>query len=89
MTDPAPKNVQPEDTGNGQATSTGSVVHRKVLVKGSGGVSATIVVTAQQGQVWVSIVPSFTWEAIIEPAKVDELIRTLGLAREDAKRLSS
>lgn len=56
-------------------------------VKGSGGVSATVVVTAQHGQVWVSIVPPFTWEAIMEPVKVDELIRTLGLAREDAKRM--
>jgi sulfur carrier protein ThiS len=56
-------------------------------VKGSGGVSATVVVTAQHGQVRVSIIPPFTWEAIMEPAKVDELIRTLGLAREDAIRM--
>ncbi|MGH3976075.1 MAG: hypothetical protein ACRDS9_22525, partial [Pseudonocardiaceae bacterium] len=68
-------------------TYTGSVVHRKVPVKGSGGVSATVVVRVQKGQVWVSIVPPFTWEAIMEPVKVDELIRTLGLAREDAQRM--
>lgn len=87
MTGPYPKQVQPEDIDNGQATCAGSVVHRTLSVKGSGGVSATVVVTAQHGQVWVSIVPPFTWEAIMEPVKVDELIRTLGLAREDAKRM--
>lgn len=87
MTDSSPKHDQPEDTDKGQATYTGSVVHRKVSVKGSGGVLATVVVTVQQRQVRVSIVPPFTWEAIMEPVKVDELIRTLGLAREDAKRM--
>lgn len=89
MTDPSPKQTQPEDTGNGQATYASSVVHRKLSVKGSGGVSATVVVTVQQGQVWMSIVPPFTWKAIMEPVKVDELIRILGLAREDAKRMMS
>ncbi|MGH4021448.1 MAG: hypothetical protein ACRDT0_19900 [Pseudonocardiaceae bacterium] len=64
-------------------------VQRKVSVKGSGGVSATIVVIAQRGKVWLSIQPPFTWEAIMEPAKVVELIRTLGLAAEDAKQMVS
>ena len=89
MTDPSPKQAQPEDTGNGQAAYTSSVVHHKLSVKGSGGVSATVVVAVQQGQVWMSIVPPFTGEAIMEPVKVDALIRTLGLAREDAKRMVS
>ncbi|MGH4008874.1 MAG: hypothetical protein ACRDTH_12080 [Pseudonocardiaceae bacterium] len=89
MTSPSPHQAQPEDTDNGQATYTGSVAHRKVSTKGSGGVSATVVVIAQQGKVRVSITPSFTWEAIMEPGKVDELIRTLTLAREDAKRMVS
>ncbi|MGH4021212.1 MAG: hypothetical protein ACRDT0_18685 [Pseudonocardiaceae bacterium] len=65
------------------------VVQRKVTVKGSGGVTATVVVVAQRGKVWMSIQPPFTWEAIMEPGKVDELIRTLGLAGEDAKRMGS
>lgn len=88
MTDSSPKQVQLEDAGNGQTTYAGSVIHRKLSVKGSGGVSATVVVTVQQGKVWLSIVPPFTWDAIMEPVKVDELIRTLGLAREDAKRMA-
>lgn len=78
---------QTEATGNGangQADYTGSVVHRKVSVKGSGGVRATVVVTVQQGEVWASIMPPFTWEAIMGPGKVDELIRTLAQARDDA-----
>lgn len=89
MTGSSPKQAQFEDTGNGLTTYAGSVIHRKLSVKGSGGVSATVVVTVQQGKVWLSIVPPFTWEAIMEPVKVDELIRTLGLAREDAKRIAS
>ena len=34
----------------------------------------------------MSIVPPFTWEAIMEPGKVDELIQVLGLAREQVRR---
>jgi hypothetical protein len=63
-----------------------SFVRRKVSVKGTGGVAATVVVIAQQGQVWVSIQPLFTWEAIMEPGKVDELMHVLELAREMRRR---
>ncbi|MGH3889526.1 MAG: hypothetical protein ACRDSZ_23695 [Pseudonocardiaceae bacterium] len=70
MTDPFTQQSQPEDTGNAQIPYTGSDVHRRVSVKGSGGVSATVVVIARQGKVWMSIVPPFTWEAIMEPAKL-------------------
>jgi hypothetical protein len=63
------------------------VVQRKVTVKGSGGVVATVVVTARRGKVWMSIQPPFTWDAIMEPRMVDELIRTLALAAEDAKTM--
>jgi len=65
------------------------VVQRKVTVKGSGGVVATVVVTARRGKVWMSIQPPFTWEAIMEPGMVEELIRTLALAAEDAKKMAS
>ncbi len=61
------------------------VVQRKVTVKGSGGVVATVVVTARRGKVWMSIQPPFTWDAIMEPGMVEELIRTLALAAEDAE----
>ncbi len=88
VADPSSKQAQSGDIGNGQtAYTTGSEVHRRVSVKGSGGVAASVAVIVRQGEVWVSIVPPFTWEAIMEPGKVDELIRTLGLAREDAKRM--
>jgi len=63
------------------------VVRRKVTVKGSGGVVATVIVTARRGKVWMSIQPPFTWDAIMEPRMVDELIRTLALAAEDAKKM--
>jgi|GEM_PF-2813272 len=65
------------------------VVQRKVTVNGSGGVVATVVVTARRGKVWMSIQPPFTWDAIMEPGMVEELIRTLALAAEDAKKMVS
>ncbi len=85
MTDSVSK-AKPGDINNEQAVYIGSVVHRKVSVKGTGGVAATVVVTVQQGQVWMSIHPPFTWEAIMEPEKVDELIRTLVVATNSAKK---
>jgi hypothetical protein len=62
---------------------------RRVAVEGSGGVSATVIVVARRGQVWISIMPPFTWEAILEPIKVDELMHNLALAQEDAKRTTA
>lgn len=73
-------------TSGEQATYIGSAPHRKVSAKGTGGVAATVVVTVQQGQVWMSIQPPFTWEAIMEPEKVDELIRALAVATSSAKK---
>lgn len=80
--------AKPGDIDDGQAIYIGSVVHRKVSVKGTGGFSATVVVTVQQGQVWMSIQPPFTWEAIMKPEKVDELIRTLAAATNGAKKMA-
>ncbi len=66
-----------------------SAVHRKIAVRGSGGVSATIIVVARQGRVWLSIMPPFTWEAILEPIHIDELTHTLELARDDAEKMAA
>lgn len=65
-----------------------TVVHRRVSAKGGGGVTSTIVVVGRQGKVSLSIVPPFTWEAILESGKVDELVRALGQAREGAQRMA-
>lgn len=62
-------------------------VHRRISTMGSGGVHATVVVVARQGKVWLSIDPPFTWEAILEPEKVMELVGILGQAEDDAKRM--
>lgn len=67
-------------------TRGGMGIPRRVLVKGREGVTATVVVTTYRGEVWMSIVPAFTWEAIMESRKVDELIHALGLAREEAMK---
>jgi hypothetical protein len=52
-------------------------------------VDVAVVVRAVQGTVWVSISPPFTWEAIMEPRKVDEMIHVLELAREEAKKMAA
>lgn len=67
-------------------TSLGMGTPRRVVVKGREGVTATVVVRTYRGEVWMSIVPPFTWEAIMEVRKIDELIHALGLAREEAIR---
>lgn len=87
VTNPTSARPQPEDPPVVQGGFSGSV-HRRVTVPGSGGVVATVVVIAQRGQVWVSITPPFTWEAIMDPGKVDEVIHALVLAREDARRMT-
>jgi hypothetical protein len=76
-----------DNTGSSQNDQALRVVHHKVTVKGSGGVAASIVVSARRGNVWLSIQPPFTWAAIMEPGKLDELVRALGLAAGDAKKM--
>ncbi|MGB9280298.1 MAG: hypothetical protein WCB57_09495 [Pseudonocardiaceae bacterium] len=51
------------------------------------GIDALVVVMVVQGTVWVSISPPFSWEAIMEPGKVDELMHVLRLAREEAQQM--
>jgi hypothetical protein len=48
------------------------------------GVNAAVVVTVVRDKVWLSISPPLTWEAIMEPGKVDEVISLLELARNEA-----
>jgi Na+/proline symporter len=64
-------------------------VPRRVFVKGMQGVEVTVIVTVVQGTVWLSISPPFTWEAIMEPGKVDELMHVLELARQEAKKMAA
>ncbi len=45
----------------------------------------TVVVTVVQGTVWMSISPPFTWEAIMQPGNVDEVVAVLSLARDEAE----
>ena len=60
---------------------------RRVSVKSRQGEDATVVVKVVQGKAWVSIAPPFTWEIIMEPGEVDEVICVLELAREKAKQV--
>jgi hypothetical protein len=61
----------------GQAVQVGSDIFRRVPVKGRGGAKATAEVVVRQGKVWVSVVPYFVGYAILEPERVDAVIRVL------------
>ncbi len=80
---------QPEGTSNDRSTyATGVSMPRRVSVNACQGEVATVVVTVVHGTVWMSIMPPFTWEAIMKPEMVDEVIRVLELARDEAKRMT-
>lgn len=64
-------------------------VPRRVRVKGMAGVEASVVVTVVHDTVWLSISPPFTWEAIMKPGKVDEIISMLEMARDEAKNVAT
>jgi hypothetical protein len=84
-----PMQHQPVDPPNDRTTYvTGDGMPRRISVNACQREVATIVVTVVHGTVWMSIVPPFTWEAIMEPGMVDEVIRVLELARDDAKRMA-
>jgi hypothetical protein len=74
--------MEPQDHAN----HPGARLPRKISVKGRNGVAVTVVVTAYRGHVWMSIVPPFSWEAIMEPEHVDQLIHVLELTREESSR---
>jgi hypothetical protein len=62
---------------------------RRVRVKGMQEVDAMVVVTVVRDRVWLSISPPFTWEAIMAPGTVDEVISVLRLAREEASKVAT
>jgi hypothetical protein len=62
---------------------------RRIAVKGMQGVDVTVVVTVVHGSVWLSISPPFTWEAIMAPGEVDEVIHALELARDEATKMTT
>jgi hypothetical protein len=62
---------------------------RRIAVNGMQGVDATVVVTVVRDVVWLSISPPFTWEAIMKPSKVDEVIHALQLARDEATKAAA
>ena len=80
------KNENLEYVPHGRTTWPIMGALRRVRVKGMEGVDTTVVVTVVQDKVWLSISPPFTWEAIMEPGKVDEVISVLELARDEAKK---
>jgi hypothetical protein len=80
------KRDQPEDSSDVHVTCAGMGMPRRVSVQATEGVAATVMVTVVQGKVWMSIMPPFTWQAIMDSGKIDELMRVLRLARDEARR---
>ena len=77
----------PESVSYGHAQHAASAGGpRRVRVNARQGETATVTVTVVQGTVWMSIIPPFTWEAILEPGTVDEVIHVLEMAREEARK---
>ncbi|MGH4025778.1 MAG: hypothetical protein ACRDRV_14475 [Pseudonocardiaceae bacterium] len=72
------------DRGSNDDPRAAAATPLEVAAQASGGIRATVVVTVQQGAVLMSIVPPFTWEAIMAPKMVDELIYALTQARNEA-----
>jgi hypothetical protein len=83
-----PKRDQPEDSPDVHVTCAGMGMPRKVSVQATEGVAATVMVTVVQGKVWMSIMPPFTWQAIMDSGQIDELMHALRLARDEARRMS-
>jgi hypothetical protein len=86
------KYMNTEKRGNsGYETGTWPIMgmRRRVRVKGMAGIDATVIVTAVREKVWLSISPPFTWEAIMEPRKVDEVISALELARDEVVKMAA
>ena len=58
---------------------------KKLVVRGRQGMKVTVVVAVHRGTVWVSIDPSFAFEAILELEHVVSLIDMLGQAVREAQ----
>jgi len=56
-----------------------------MTVKARRGETSTIVVAVYRQSVWLSVVPFFNSEAILEPAHVDSLVDKLIQAAEEAR----
>ena len=59
---------------------------RRITVTSTQGVDVMVVVTVVRDSVWMTISPPFTWEAIMTPGTVDEVIHALELARDEATK---
>ncbi len=79
----SPERREPPSAQRMTRTSTG--MPRRVRVTDVQGVEVTVVVRVVQDTVWMSISPPFTWEAIMEPGKVDEVVSVLEIVRDEAR----
>jgi hypothetical protein len=89
VTEPSLKQSQGEDGTNKQSTYPCGRLPHRIRVTGVQGVDAAVVVTVAQDAVWMSIMPPFIWHIVMEPGKVDELIRTLQAARREVETIGA
>ncbi len=54
-------------------------------VKARGDETVTVIVKVYRKTVWLSIIPIFNGEAILEPLNVDSLVNTFTEAAEEAR----
>lgn len=69
---------------NGEGGS--QAVRWTMRVRAQCGETSTVVVEVYRQSVWVSVVPSFNGEAILEPANVDSLVDRLVHAAQEARK---
>jgi len=55
-------------------------------VRAQCGEASTVVVEVHRRSVWLTVVPVFNGEAILEPANVDSLVDKLAQAAQEARR---
>lgn len=61
-------------------------MRRTMTTKARCSETVIVVVEVYRRSVWVSVVPSFNGEAILEPANVDSLVDTLIQAAQEARK---
>ncbi len=60
-------------------------MRRTMTARARCGETVTVVVDVYRQSVWLSVVPMFNGEAILDPAHVDDLVNTLTQAAQEAR----
>ncbi len=64
-------------------------MRRTMTARARCGETVTVVVDVYRQSVWLSVVPMFNGEAILDPAHIDNLVNTLIQAAQEAREYQS